>query len=441
MTHFATADDRRRSLLRRAARALHATSSASAPAATDLIVHAANSAATLRDPATHFDMVRCGVAIYGLDPFQEDPGAHGLEPALSLHRGSPRCGASSRATAPATGGAGRPSSPPGSPRCRSATATAGGGPHERLRRADRRPAPPLVGTVSMDNVTVDARGRHRRRGGRRGRADRRAGRRAHPCRGGGAPARHDQLRGHHGPPAARAAREHARGERGRWVVGGTLRDELLGRAGRPTSTSRSTGDPEPARARELAGRAARAGLPAVRGVRRLAGDRPRAGASTTSRRSRATTIEEDLARATSRSTRWRVPLRGRRADRPARRPGGPRGAARCACSGRRPTMPTRCGRCGWRASPPSSASRPTPETSGSPRAAAPRVTEASGERMFAELRRLVLAPGRARGLALADRLGPAARGAPRARRAARAWSRATSTTSTSTGTRSRCSSG
>jgi alanine racemase len=50
----------------------------------DLLVHAANSAAALRDPESHFRMVRCGVAIYGLDPFQGDPGAHGLEPALSL---------------------------------------------------------------------------------------------------------------------------------------------------------------------------------------------------------------------------------------------------------------------------------------------------------------------------------------------------------------------
>jgi len=48
-------------------------------------VHAANSAATLREPASHFDMVRCGVAIYGLDPFQGDPDENGLEPALSLH--------------------------------------------------------------------------------------------------------------------------------------------------------------------------------------------------------------------------------------------------------------------------------------------------------------------------------------------------------------------
>ena len=51
----------------------------------DLVVHAANSAAAIRDPAAHFDMVRCGVAIYGLDPFHEDPAAHELEPALSLH--------------------------------------------------------------------------------------------------------------------------------------------------------------------------------------------------------------------------------------------------------------------------------------------------------------------------------------------------------------------
>jgi alanine racemase len=50
----------------------------------DLVAHAANSAAALRDPASHLDMVRCGIAIYGLDPFQGDPGEHGLEPALSL---------------------------------------------------------------------------------------------------------------------------------------------------------------------------------------------------------------------------------------------------------------------------------------------------------------------------------------------------------------------
>jgi putative nucleotidyltransferase with HDIG domain len=48
---------------------------------------------------------------------------------------------------------------------------------------------------------------------------------------------------------------------------------------------------------------------------------------------------------------------------------------------------------------------PDAETERLTAAAAPRVAEASGERIFAELRRLVLAPGVARGLALADRLG------------------------------------
>jgi alanine racemase len=48
------------------------------------LLHAANSAATLGVPESRFGMVRCGVAIYGLDPFGEDAAAHGLEPALEL---------------------------------------------------------------------------------------------------------------------------------------------------------------------------------------------------------------------------------------------------------------------------------------------------------------------------------------------------------------------
>jgi alanine racemase len=50
----------------------------------ELIVHAANSAAVLRERQAHFDMVRCGIAAYGMDPFGEDPVARGLEPALRL---------------------------------------------------------------------------------------------------------------------------------------------------------------------------------------------------------------------------------------------------------------------------------------------------------------------------------------------------------------------
>ncbi|MBC7292528.1 MAG: alanine racemase, partial [Thermoleophilia bacterium] len=47
--------------------------------------HAANSAATLLDARAHLDMVRCGCAVYGLSPWQGDPLADGLVPALTWH--------------------------------------------------------------------------------------------------------------------------------------------------------------------------------------------------------------------------------------------------------------------------------------------------------------------------------------------------------------------
>lgn len=48
------------------------------------IVHAANSAATILHPETHFDMVRCGIATYGLHPDPSTHGHIGLVPALSV---------------------------------------------------------------------------------------------------------------------------------------------------------------------------------------------------------------------------------------------------------------------------------------------------------------------------------------------------------------------
>jgi alanine racemase len=45
--------------------------------------HIANSAGALRLPSSRFDAARCGIAVYGLSPFGEDPGADGLAPALS----------------------------------------------------------------------------------------------------------------------------------------------------------------------------------------------------------------------------------------------------------------------------------------------------------------------------------------------------------------------
>jgi alanine racemase len=44
--------------------------------------HVANSAAALRLPEARFDAARCGCALYGISPFNTDPAADGLEPAL-----------------------------------------------------------------------------------------------------------------------------------------------------------------------------------------------------------------------------------------------------------------------------------------------------------------------------------------------------------------------
>ena len=49
----------------------------------DATLHLANSAATFRFPEARFDAVRCGIAVYGLSPFGDDPRRHGLEPVLS----------------------------------------------------------------------------------------------------------------------------------------------------------------------------------------------------------------------------------------------------------------------------------------------------------------------------------------------------------------------
>ncbi len=121
-----------------------------------IMAHAANSAATFRDPAAHFDMVRCGIAIYGLDPFGEDPAERGLEPALSLESWVARV---ERFEPGRSAGYGR------TWRATEATwvATVPIGYGDGWRRAlsndcdvlvgGRRH--PLVGTISMDNVTVD----------------------------------------------------------------------------------------------------------------------------------------------------------------------------------------------------------------------------------------------------------------------------------------------
>jgi alanine racemase len=120
------------------------------------IAHAANSAAVFRDRRSHYDLVRCGVAMYGLDPFQRDPAEQGLRPALSLHS---YVADVKRFAAGASAGYGQ--------RWRAPEQTCVGvvpvGYGDGVRRALSNNAEvlirgarlPLVGTVSMDNITID----------------------------------------------------------------------------------------------------------------------------------------------------------------------------------------------------------------------------------------------------------------------------------------------
>jgi len=121
-----------------------------------VIAHAANSAAVLRDRAAHFDLARCGVALYGLDPFGRDPAERGLEPALSL--GS-HLGAIKRFEPGWSAGYGRTWTAEAPTWVGIVPIGYGDGWRRALsNRADvliggrRRP---LVGTVSMDNIAVD----------------------------------------------------------------------------------------------------------------------------------------------------------------------------------------------------------------------------------------------------------------------------------------------
>jgi alanine racemase len=121
-----------------------------------LRIHAANSAATLRVPASHFDMVRCGIALYGCDPMNEDPDSTGLEQAMEL---SSYVAAVKRAEAGDSVGYGRRfiAQRP------TWIATMPIGYADGVRRGLTNNCDvlidghryPLIGTVSMDNITAD----------------------------------------------------------------------------------------------------------------------------------------------------------------------------------------------------------------------------------------------------------------------------------------------
>ena len=84
MSHFATAADEDPAFFDEQLARFTALATEMKAIYPGLIAHTANSAAMLRAPHSHFDMVRVGIAIYGLSPFNTDPDIDVLEPALRL---------------------------------------------------------------------------------------------------------------------------------------------------------------------------------------------------------------------------------------------------------------------------------------------------------------------------------------------------------------------
>ncbi len=155
-THFATADEEDTSFLEQQLRRFSELALPLRDEFDGLILHAANSAATLRLEIAHFDMVRCGVAIYGLDPFGVDPANWQLEPAMELRS---YVADVKRFEAGESAGYGR--------QWTASEPTNVGilpiGYGDGVRRGLTNNAEllvsgqrwPLVGTVSMDNITID----------------------------------------------------------------------------------------------------------------------------------------------------------------------------------------------------------------------------------------------------------------------------------------------
>ena len=168
MTHFATADEPGDDHFPRQLERFTAFAAEVRGDHPGVIAHAANSAATLRDPAAHFDMVRCGIAVYGIDPFQQDagrPGPGARAGAAQLRGGGQavRARRQRRLRAPLDRRAADLGGHAADRLRRRLAARA----DQRLRRADRRPPPPAGGHGEHGQRDRRPRPRHRRRGGRR----------------------------------------------------------------------------------------------------------------------------------------------------------------------------------------------------------------------------------------------------------------------------------
>ena len=216
--------------------------------------------------------------------------------------------------------------------------------------------------------------------------------------------------------AKEAAREVLGGEPA-WIVGGAVRDRLLGRADdRPRHRARAATPRPGARASRAApGHAVRA----VGRVRRLARRRPRPRVARRRRAHCATTTSPPTSPpATSRSTR--SPSRSPAASWPTRTAAA-RTSARggCGWSAPRRSPRTRCARC---ARPRLANELELERRAGDRRGGArtrPSSRGVAAERVFAELQRIVAGERPVAGLELMEELGPVAVVLPELRRAAR----------------------
>ena len=155
-THFATADDRSDPFFDEQLEDFLTVAERVRDSHPGTLVHAANSAALFRDAASHLDLVRPGVAIYGMDPFGSDPSGLGLEPVLSLVSW---VGSLRNLDAGETVGYGRAWQAEGPTEIATVPVGYGDGYRRGLSNRARVLAGgrswPVAGTVSMDNVTVD----------------------------------------------------------------------------------------------------------------------------------------------------------------------------------------------------------------------------------------------------------------------------------------------
>jgi alanine racemase len=156
MTHFATADELDSDFFDEQLGRFASVSERVKGEHPKCVVHAANSAAVFRSGDAHFDMARCGIAIYGLDPFHEDAAARDLSPALALESYVADVKPAAVGDSAGYGRTWRAERP-----THIAVLPIGYGDGYRRGLSNgasvviRGRRYPLAGTVSMDNITVD----------------------------------------------------------------------------------------------------------------------------------------------------------------------------------------------------------------------------------------------------------------------------------------------